>query len=38
MEVPAAQTGGGSGWEKSLAGDGFQAQESPISHRRREGW
>jgi hypothetical protein len=25
MEGPAAQTGGGSGWEKSLAGAGFKA-------------
>jgi hypothetical protein len=33
MKGPAAQTGGGSGWEKSLAGDGFGAMGSPISHR-----
>ncbi len=32
MEDPAAKTGGGTGLEKSLAGDGFQALESPISH------
>jgi len=33
MEGPAAQTGGGAGWDKSLAGDGFGAMRSPISHR-----
>jgi hypothetical protein len=33
MKGPAAQTGGGSGLEKSLAGDGFGAMGSPISHR-----
>jgi hypothetical protein len=31
MEGPAAQTGGGTGWENPLAGDGFRALGSPIS-------
>jgi hypothetical protein len=37
MEGPAAQVGGGSGWEKSLAGDGFGALGSPISHQGDRG-
>jgi hypothetical protein len=32
VEGPAAQTGGGSGWEKSLAGGDFRALGSPTSH------
>jgi hypothetical protein len=30
--LAAAQTGGGTGLENPLAGDGFQALGSPISH------
>jgi len=33
VEGPAAQTGGGSDWEKSLAGDGFEGLRRAISHR-----
>ena len=31
------RTGGGPGWEESLAGDGFGVLESPISHRDDRG-
>jgi len=37
MEGPAAQTGCGSGWEKSLAGDGFEGLRRAISHRGDRG-
>jgi len=37
VEGPAAQTGGGTGLEKSLAGDGFQALGSPVNHRGDHG-
>jgi hypothetical protein len=33
MEGPAAQTGGGLGWEKSLAGVDFKGLRRAISHR-----
>jgi len=33
MEGPAAHAGGGSGSEKSLAGDGFEGLRRAISHR-----
>ena len=33
MKGPAAQTGGDSGLENPLAGDGFRALGIPISHR-----
>jgi hypothetical protein len=33
MEGPAAQTGGGTGWEKSLAGEGFVSLRREISNR-----
>jgi hypothetical protein len=37
MERPAAKTGGGEGWEKSLAGDGFEGLRRAISHRGDRG-
>lgn len=36
-EGPAAHAGGGTGLENPLAGDGFRAIESPISHRGDRG-
>jgi hypothetical protein len=33
MEGSAAQTGGGSGWEQSLAGAGFEDLRRAISNR-----
>ena len=32
MEAPAAQIGGGTRWEKSLAGDGFEGLRRAIGH------
>jgi len=37
MEGQAAQTGGCSGWEKPLAGDGFEGLRRAISHRGERG-
>ena len=37
MEGPDSQTGGGTGWEKSLAGDGFRGLRRAISHRGDRG-
>jgi len=37
VEGPAAETWGGSGWEKSLAGNIFGVLGSPISHRGDHG-
>jgi hypothetical protein len=37
MEGPIAQTGGGTDWENPLAGDGFRALGSLISHRGDHG-
>jgi hypothetical protein len=33
VDGPTAQIGGGTGWEKSLAGDGFEGLRRAISHR-----
>jgi hypothetical protein len=37
MEGPAAQTGGGTGWEKPLAGEGFEVLRRANSHRGDRG-